>query len=148
MASEPAAIFLDIMLPDMRGIFSTVPVTSLKAYSFLSAGVRLSVWLISTILLVFANLRASASVISILKPGMDSNLSRVPPEKPRPLPLIFTTGTPQLATSGARISVVVSATPPVECLSTFIPSTEDKSKLSPEFAIAIVKSDVSSLSKF
>ena len=84
----------------------------------------------------------------MLKPGMDSSLSSVPPEKPSPLPLIFTTGTPQLATSGASIRVVVSATPPVECLSTFMPSTEDRSKVSPEFAIAIVRSEVSSLSRF
>ena len=98
--------------------------------------------------LFFANSRACFSDTAMLKPGMDSSLSSVPPENPRPRPLILTTGTPQLATKGARISVVVSATPPVECLSTFMPSTDERSKVSPELAIAMVSSEVSSLSRF
>ena len=98
--------------------------------------------------LVFANISASSSETSILKPGIDSSLSKVPPEKPSPRPLIFTTGTPQLATKGAKIRVVVSATPPVECLSTLIPSIDDKSKVEPELAIASVSSEVSSVSRF
>ena len=58
---------------------------------------------------------------------MDSNLSIVPPVCPKPLPLILATGTPKLATKGAKIRVTLSPTPPVECLSTFIPSIADKS---------------------
>jgi len=41
MASAPAAIFLLIIELAMSGIELTVPVTSRRAYSFLSAGVRL-----------------------------------------------------------------------------------------------------------
>ncbi len=72
------------------------------------------------------------SVTSILKPGIASSLSSVPPVYPKPLPDILATGTPTLATSGAKINVVVSPTPPVECLSTFVPATEDRSITSPE----------------
>ena len=52
------------------------------------------------------------------KPGIDSSLSSVPPVCPRPRPDIIGTGTPHAATSGARISDVLSPTPPVLCLST------------------------------
>ena len=48
---------------------------------------------------------------------MDSNLSAVPPVCPSPLPLIFRTLTPRDATIGTTIKVVLSPTPPVECLS-------------------------------
>ena len=52
---------------------------------------------------------------------MASNLSVVPPVWPKPRPLILATGTPQAATRGASTRVVVSPTPPVECLSTLTP---------------------------
>src|SRR5699024_8757715 len=58
----------------------------------------------------------------------DSNLSTVPPVWPSPRPLILATGTPREATSGANTRVVVSPTPPVECLSTLIPEIADKSR--------------------
>ncbi len=74
--------------------------------------------------------------------GMASILSTVPPVCPSPRPLIFSTLPPQAATSGAKTSVVVSPTPPVECLSTGMPPTSGSS-ISPEQAIAIVKSVVS-----
>jgi hypothetical protein len=61
--------------------------------------------------------------------------------------LIFATGTPQLATSGPRTSVVLSPTPPVECLSTFTPGTLDRSIIFPERAIASVSHTVSSASR-
>ena len=118
MPFAPAAIFFDIMLAAMSGKLSTVPVTSRKAYSFLSAGVRLSVCPINTKLLFFANATACCSLISTRKLGIASRLSMVPPENPKPRPLILTTGTPTEATKGANINVVVSATPPVLCLST------------------------------
>jgi len=73
-------------------------------------------------------------------------LSSVPPVKPRPRPLILATGTPQLATSGASTSVVVSPTPPVECLSTFTPGMLERSTMRPECAIASVSAAVSALS--
>ena len=68
----------------------------------------------------------------------------VPPVNPKPRPLIFATGTPAAATSGATMSVVVSAMPPVLCLSTLTPGMDDKSTMSPERAIAMVNSVVSS----
>jgi hypothetical protein len=76
-------------------------------------------------------------------PGIDSSLSSVPPVWPSPLPLIFAIGTPQAATSGASTSVVVSATPPVECLSTFVPGIDERSTTLPERTIASVSHTVS-----
>ena len=52
--------------------------------------------------------------------GIAPSLSIVPPVKPRPRPLILATGTPQAAAAGPAISVVLSPTPPVLCLSTLI----------------------------
>ena len=75
-----------------------------------------------------------------LKPGKASSLSIVPPVWPKPLPLIFATGTPIDAMIGPRTSVTLSPTPPVECLSILTPSIEDKSRISPESRIAIVRS--------
>ena len=49
---------------------------------------------------------------------MLSNLSAVPPVSPNPLPLILGTHTPAAAAIGATIKVILSPTPPVECLST------------------------------
>ena len=85
-----------------------------------------------------------SSVSSTLSPGMDSSLSRVPPVWPRPRPLILATGTPQAATSGASTRVVVSPTPPVECLSTFTPGMADRSATSPESRMERVRRVVSS----
>ena len=67
----------------------------------------------------------------------------VPPVKPNPRPDILATLTPVAATRGATISVVVSATPPVLCLSTLTPSIIDKSRSFPDCAIASVKFTVS-----
>ena len=59
----------------------------------------------------------------------------VPPVNPSPRPLILATGTPQAATRGATTKVVLSPTPPVLCLSTFTPGMEDRSTISPDWAI-------------
>ena len=72
------------------------------------------------------------------KPGIDSILSSVPPENPSPRPDILPTGTPQAATIGSTTSVVLSPTPPVECLSTAIGTTPVRSIRSPESAMASV----------
>ena len=56
----------------------------------------------------------------MLYPGIDCNLSTVPPVNPKPLPDILATGTPKDATSGNNIKETLSPTPPVECLSTKI----------------------------
>ncbi len=74
---------------------------------------------------------------------MDSILSSVPPVNPSPRPDILPTGKPQAATVGSTTRVVLSPTPPVECLSTAIGTTPVKSIFSPELAIARVRSLVS-----
>ena len=74
---------------------------------------------------------------------MDSILSTVPPVWPRPRPDILATGTPQEATMGAMTRVVLSPTPPVECLSTLTPWMEERSTTSPEWAMASVRIAVS-----
>ncbi len=138
--SEPAASFLLMIELAISGMESTVAVTFLKAYICLSAGTRRAVWAarLTWILLTTSTNFSFGSSTCI--PGMDSSLSTVPPVWPSSLPVIFATIPPLAATSGARTSVVLSPTPPVECLSTLKPSIPDKSTLSPESTIAIVKS--------
>ncbi len=63
---------------------------------------------------------------------MDSSLSSVPPVWPSPRPDIMGTTTPAAAASGADIKLVLSPTPPVECLSTLMPGMELRSTVSPE----------------
>ncbi len=58
---------------------------------------------------------------------------------PRPLPLNFATGISSAAMIGVTISVTLSPTPPVECLSILKPSIEVKSITSPDSIIAFVK---------
>ena len=82
--------------------------------------------------------------MSVLNPGMDSSLSIVPPVCPKPLPLIFATFTPSEATSGATTRLVLSPTPPVECLSTLMPLIAEKSRRCPESRTANVSATVSS----
>ena len=53
------------------------------------------------------------------------------------------TTAPADAASGAAIRLVLSPTPPVECLSTFTPGTEDKSTVSPERSKQSVSADTS-----
>ncbi len=74
---------------------------------------------------------------------MDSSLSTVPPVWPSARPDILATGTPAAATSGTRASVVLSPTPPVECLSTFTPGAPLKSTRSPDSTMAQVRCVVS-----
>ena len=64
-------------------------------------------------------------------PRIDSSLSSVPPEKLSPRPDILATGMPSAATSGATTSVVLSPTPPLECLSTTQGATALRSSVSP-----------------
>ena len=59
-------------------------------------------------------------------PGIDSSLSSVPPVWPSARPEIIGTTTPAAAASGAAIRLVLSPTPPVECLSTFRPGIDGK----------------------
>ena len=68
----------------------------------------------------------------------------VPPVNPKPLPLILAILVPQDATKGAKTKVVLSPTPPVECLSTTLPVIWLKSTISPLFIIMSVKLYISS----
>ena len=142
-ASIPSASFLLMMLAQISGGLSTVPVTSRNAYILLSAGT------ISAVCPTMAHPQAPRTLINsagerlTLNPGMDSSLSSVPPVWPSPRPLIIGTDNPPAATTGARISDVLSPTPPVECLSTFAPGTALKSITWPDFNIASVKAAVS-----
>ena len=79
----------------------------------------------------------------VLKLGIDSSLSIVPPVNPNPLPDILAMFTPHDATSGASISVVLSPTPPVECLST-TGCRLSRFIISPLFSIISVRLNVSS----
>ena len=74
---------------------------------------------------------------------MDSSLSKVPPVWPSPLPDIFATFRPHAATIAPRAMEVLSPTPPVECLSAFIPSIDDRSKTCPLFIMASARLAVS-----
>ena len=76
-------------------------------------------------------------------PGIDSSLSSVPPVKPNPRPDIFATLRPQAAVRGTRMRLVVSPTPPVECLSALTPGMSFRSSVSPDLAMASVSASVS-----
>ena len=139
----PAAIFLLIILDAISGILSTQLIVSLNAYIFLSAGAKFPVCPIKLIPISFTFFINSGISTCVLYPGIDSSLSIVPPVKPSPLPDIFATGIPSDAIIGVKISVILSPTPPVLCLSTTISFKIDRSKISPDFAISNVKSVVS-----
>lgn len=87
--------------------------------------------------------RSSALLSEARQPGMDSSLSRVPPVWPRPRPLSCGTAAPQAATSGASGRVILSPTPPVECLSAVGRASEEKSRRSPEAIMAAVQRAIS-----
>ena len=81
--------------------------------------------------MLFAFSLNSFGVIAVEKPGIASSLSIVPPVNPRPLPLILATVHPAALAIGATISVVLSPTPPDECLSTVEFPNSLKSSISP-----------------
>ena len=122
----------------ISGMLSTVAVTSLNAYSFLSAGAISADCPITANPISFTILKKSSSAKAVFKPGIASNLSIVPPVNPNPRPLILATFPPHAATIGATTKVTLSPTPPVLCLSTFTPIILDKSTISPDFVIQFV----------
>ncbi len=138
-ALVPSAIFFDMIELAMSGMDSTVPVTSRSAYSRRSAGARPEPAAQITQPAVVRTPIVSAGVSSVRKPGIDSSLSSVPPVWPRPRPDSCGTAAPHAATSGARIRLTLSPTPPVECLSTVGRGTADRSRRSPEAIIAAVQ---------
>ncbi len=77
------------------------------------------------------------------QPGMLSSLSSVPPVCPSPRPESCGTATPKDATSGASGSVILSPTPPVECLSVVGLPRPSNESVSPEAIIARVRSRIS-----
>ena len=143
MQSSSAASFFPIMLAAISGILSTVAVTSRNAYSFLSAGANCLLCPTIANPISFTCRIKSSSESVVRKPVIASSLSTVPPVCPNPLPLILATLTPRDATTGATTRLVLSPTPPVECLSTRIPFTAEKFTFSPESRTANVKSHVS-----
>ncbi len=143
-ASRPAASFFERMLPTIRGTHSTVAVTSRSAYIFLSAGAIFGLCPTMAMPTSDTSSITSAGVKSVLNPGIDSSLSRVPPVWPRPRPEIMGTLTPTAAAMGAAISDSLSPTPPVECLSTLVPSTAPRSRTIPERSMTRVSVSVSS----
>jgi len=76
----------------------------------------------------------------MLNPGMASDLSKVPPVWPSPLPEIFGTMIPSSAIRGAMMKEVLSPIPPLECLSMIcFPYFADQSIFIPDSAMAKVK---------
>ena len=73
-------------------------------------------------------------------------MSSVPPVWPRPRPESWGTATPKTATSGARGRVILSPTPPVECLSLVGRPREEKSMRSPDAIMAAVHREISARS--
>ena len=144
IASEPAASFLDMMEDAISGMQPTVAVTSRRAYIFLSATAILPLWPMTEMPISLTCLKNSSCVRLVRVPGTASILSIVPPVWPRPRPLILAILTPQAATMGAMTSVVLSPTPPVECLSALMPAMADRSTISPEWAMTSVSMAVSS----
>ena len=148
IASAPAASFLPMMLAAISGKLGTVPVTSRNAYSSRSAGASVAVCAATTRPTSLNWLRKRAMLSSALHPGMPSSLSIVPPEKLSPRPLIFPTGNPHAAAIGPTVKVVLSPTPPLECLSTTnlpLGARPCRSSVSPLAAIASVNAVASAL---
>ena len=77
----------------------------------------------------------------VSKPGIDSSLSMVPPVWANPLPASIGTVAPHARSAGARIMLILSPTPPVECLSTAVGFRGSDSPLS---SMDVVKWYVSS----
>ena len=138
-APVPSAIFLLMIDEAINGIASTVPVTSRSAYSFLSAGTRPACAAQMTAPTSSSWVIISTLLSSARQPGIDSSLSSVPPVDPSPRPESCGTATPQAATNGARGKVILSPTPPVECLSAVGRDSPEKSSRSPVAIMAAVQ---------
>ena len=121
----------------ISGMDSTVAVASRSAYSLPSAGATCGVCPMNASRCWINCARNSSIVRLVRNPGIDSSLSSVPPVWPSARPEIIGTVTPAAAASGAAIRLVLSPTPPVECLSTLTPGTAERSTLSPELDHAV-----------
>ena len=135
-ASIPSASFLLMMDAQISGGLSIVLVKCRNWYSLRSAGAISAVWPIIAQPHSPSTRGNSSTGRFTRKPAIASSLSSVPPVCPSPRPLIIGTVSPPAATIGARISEVLSPTPPVECLSTFMAGSDERSSFSPECSIA------------
>ena len=140
----PVANFKLIRLAAIIGSEFSQAISFLNLYIFPSAGAKLKPWFIIQAPTVFTLYLNSSILKSVLKPGIDSNLSIVPPDTPYPLLEIFATGTSKAANIGIKIIVALSPIPPVECLSTILSEISLKSIISPDSAIFILKFKISS----
>ena len=145
-ALVPSAIFLLMIDDAISGIASTVAVTSRSAYNFLSAGANPAPAAQITAPHSCKTLSISSLDREARHPGIDSNLSKVPPVWPSPRPDNCGTAAPQAATKGASGNVILSPTPPVECLSTVGRESADHSIRSPLLIIASVHREISRFS--
>jgi hypothetical protein len=143
-AAVPSAIFLLMIDEAISGIASTVPVMSRSPYNLPSAGASPAPAAQTTAPTSSNCAMNSSAVRDARQPGMLSSLSSVPPVWPRPRPESCGTATPNDATSGARGNVILSPTPPVECLSVVRFESPEKSSRSPLATMAIVRSRISS----
>ena len=145
--SVPIASFFDITLAAINGTDGTVAVASRSAYRAPSAGTRSAVCA-ATAEPTSSTWRSNVSGSrSVRRPGIDSSLSRVPPVCPSPRPESLATASPSDAAIGANTSVTPSATPPVECLSTFGREMRSSGSVTPESTIARVRASVSEASR-
>ncbi len=135
----PSAIFFDMIELPIRGIDSTVPVTSRRAYILRSAGARPGPAAQITAPTSRSTEIISSGASAARQPGIDSILSSVPPVWPRPRPESWGMAAPQAAISGDKTSETLSPTPPVECLSTVGRPTAERSSRSPEAIMAAVQ---------
>src|SRR5918992_1202706 len=142
-APVPSAIFFDMIELAMSGIDSTVLVTSRGAYSLRSAGASPLPAAQTTTPVARSTSSISAVDRDARQPGIDSSLSKVPPVCPSPRPDSCGTAAPHAATVGARGNVILSPTPPVECLSVVGRSSADQSMRSPVRIIASVQAATS-----
>ena len=143
----PLAIFFETIEDAINGIILTVEVTSRSAYIFPSAGASVFVCEAKARFISLTCDKNLSSDKLTSKFGIASNLSMVPPVCPSPLPESFATlKSPNEATSGINIIVILSPTPPLECLSITNSPRQLKSRTSPESTIAFVRYVVSSRS--
>ena len=143
---NPEAIFFERIEDVIKGSDSTVPTISRMEYNFLSAGAKLDVCPIMAQPTFLTTPRNVSMLGWVLYPGIESNLSNVPPVCPSPRPEIIGTNNPHAARMGANARLTLSPTPPVECLShtKSLSKTFCQSSVSPDCVIAFVIQTVSS----
>lgn len=118
--SRSSANFFDKIEDVINEISFVVSVTSLSEYNFWSAGTNYFVYPPIMWLMLSNWAYISSSPKKTLYPGIDYNLSSVPPVWPRPLPAIIGLINPNSTSKGDNIIEDFSPIPPEACLSTTI----------------------------